>query len=637
MVKNFTIQNAANGSTPTVAYNTSSPKFGTAALSGGCGATANPGTMGTGDTGTWECWMKAASPPGGIQVILCSIGNRYFGVNADGTPRFNIQNPDTSISGSVSICDGSWHHMALVTTSAGFKGYIDGVQVATSAVVNNAAESAPLYVRQLGPGSFPFNGEIDEIALWDYAKYTSTFTPPAAPYVGNESGLLALYHLDSNGTDSVGAGPSPATAITMSGPTGGVSGVPSTNFTVGANGTITGTIVVTPSDGGAGGTFTPTTVSISSGTPTGTFTYTPSSAGAKTISVTNNGSLTNPSNITYTATAPSATEIATNNAAIVYSPGNWNVSGSAAITINAGAYFSLLTNTDDLTLKFDVSGNSAPLPQVSYRIDGGPWLSSVIASTVALTMRSASSTLTWHLLEVMVKSTTETQNRWSGAAAAVKLTSITVTSGASVAAPTARPKKVLFFGDSITEAVRTLGVSGTDTDLNDAHNGWASYLGEALGVEYGVVGFGGQGFTQGGSGSVPALPTSMQSIYSGVSRSWAGVTGVVINMGTNDSGSVTSAATTVLNYIFTQAPSCLVVVLRPFNGTAQAANLQAAIAACSTPASVEYIDTAGMFDNSLGGDGLHPTAVNNMAQIGPELLPLVKAALEPHRFTVDVV
>jgi hypothetical protein len=106
-----------------------------------------------------------------------------------------------------------------------------------------------------------------------------------------------------------------ATAVTMTGPTSGVNGIASTNFTVGANGPITGTVVVTPSDGGAGGTFTPTTKSISSGTPTGTFTYTPASTGAKTISVTNNGALSNPSNITYTvsasATAPGAPTIGT--------------------------------------------------------------------------------------------------------------------------------------------------------------------------------------------------------------------------------------------------------------------------------------------------------------------------------------
>jgi hypothetical protein len=98
-----------------------------------------------------------------------------------------------------------------------------------------------------------------------------------------------------------------ATAITMTGPSTGVVGSPSTNFTVGANGTISGSHVVTPSDGGGGGTFTPTSVTISSGTPTQTFTYTPASSGAKTISATDAGGYTAPSSLTYTVSAALAT------------------------------------------------------------------------------------------------------------------------------------------------------------------------------------------------------------------------------------------------------------------------------------------------------------------------------------------
>lgn len=91
-----------------------------------------------------------------------------------------------------------------------------------------------------------------------------------------------------------------ATAVTLTGPSSGVVSVASTSFTAGANGTITGTVTVTPSAGGGGGTFSPTSVAISSGTPTATFTYTPGTTGAKSISVTNNGSLSNPSAVTYT-------------------------------------------------------------------------------------------------------------------------------------------------------------------------------------------------------------------------------------------------------------------------------------------------------------------------------------------------
>ena len=95
----------------------------------------------------------------------------------------------------------------------------------------------------------------------------------------------------------------PATATTLSGPSSGTTGVASTNFTVGANGTITGTVTVTPGDAANGGTFTPTTVAISSGTPTATFTYTPASTGVKTISISDNGGLTDATSISYTSNA----------------------------------------------------------------------------------------------------------------------------------------------------------------------------------------------------------------------------------------------------------------------------------------------------------------------------------------------
>lgn len=98
-----------------------------------------------------------------------------------------------------------------------------------------------------------------------------------------------------------------ATATTLSGPSSGTVSVASTNFTVGANGAITGTVTVTPADGGAGGTFTPTSVAISSGTPTATFTYTPASTGAKTISITDDGALTDATSLTYTSNAAGGT------------------------------------------------------------------------------------------------------------------------------------------------------------------------------------------------------------------------------------------------------------------------------------------------------------------------------------------
>jgi len=47
-----------------------------------------------------------------------------------------------------------------------------------------------------------WTGSIDELSIWNYAKWTSTFTPPSGPYTGSEAGLVSLYHLDGYLGDS---------------------------------------------------------------------------------------------------------------------------------------------------------------------------------------------------------------------------------------------------------------------------------------------------------------------------------------------------------------------------------------------------------------------------------------------------
>lgn len=99
----------------------------------------------------------------------------------------------------------------------------------------------------------------------------------------------------------------PASAVTLTGPSGGQNGVASAAFTLAANGAISGSHVITPSSGGGGGTFTPATVTLTAGSPTGTFTYTPSSTGAKTISAADAGGYSAPAPVAYTVSAVAGT------------------------------------------------------------------------------------------------------------------------------------------------------------------------------------------------------------------------------------------------------------------------------------------------------------------------------------------
>lgn len=78
-------------------------------------------------------------------------------------------------------------------------------------------------------------------------------------------------------------------------------------------------------------------MNISSGSPTATFTYTAASAGAKSITVTNNGGLANPSALTYTASsAPGSFTLTTDTFAMN--------TGSAARAAGTTCIYSIFNN-----------------------------------------------------------------------------------------------------------------------------------------------------------------------------------------------------------------------------------------------------------------------------------------------------
>ena len=328
------------------------------------------------------------------------------------------------------------------------------------------------------------------------------------------------------------------------------------------------------------------------------------------------------------------------NAAIVYSPGNWAISAGQALSINAGAYFSTLFSGTALALNFSVTNMASPASEIYYRIDGyeaqSPWTRASVAATIDVTLPTDTAEYPYHLLEVCIKSTTQTANRWNTPSnTAVILTSLVIDAGASLMTPGVAPGgAVVFYGDSITEGIRTVnGSAPSDTDQNDAMQGWAYALRRLLGVEVGIVGFGSTGLTVGGSGSVPALPQSYPYIMQGVARTITAPKLIVLNEGTNDStassATVSSALTTVLNGLQADYPSTAIAVMRPFNGS-QAAALQSGIAACNNPAMVHWIDTTNFFDAAYGSvDGLHPEGANDQAIIAPQVAAALYPILHP--------
>ena len=177
----------------------------------------------------------------------------------------------------------TWHHIVTVydrgleTNEVNF--YIDGILQTPSSRpfdsnnTNNFGNDI-LYLMGRGGNSAYGNGKMQHLAIYSDLS---------------EAKILAHANLLNT-----------ASSVTLTGPTSGINGSTSTNFTVGSDLPVTSSIVVTPNDNGGGGTFTPSTLIIGPEIPTATFTYTPASVGSKTISVANDGGLSNPSSITYT-------------------------------------------------------------------------------------------------------------------------------------------------------------------------------------------------------------------------------------------------------------------------------------------------------------------------------------------------
>lgn len=96
-----------------------------------------------------------------------------------------------------------------------------------------------------------------------------------------------------------GTEPEPVATYSLTGMASGFVGFPA-GFEVALGfGSLDDPVVITPSS--TGGTFSPTSVTLTDEDRSGTFTFTPSLAGYRTISVSNDGGLTNPTSLDFQA------------------------------------------------------------------------------------------------------------------------------------------------------------------------------------------------------------------------------------------------------------------------------------------------------------------------------------------------
>lgn len=165
-------------------------------------------TYGVSDT-TIEFWFKRASIPSALEIIF-SIGLNHQYISLDTSGHLGLGSiGGVTGPGTGNVCDNAFHSVAITykvsTTTTTF--YVDGISVlSTSSAPTIGSEAAGITTGYGGVTTFDSAAIVDEVAISNIVQYTGTYTPASSAFGATRSGQVALYHLESDITDSNIAG-----------------------------------------------------------------------------------------------------------------------------------------------------------------------------------------------------------------------------------------------------------------------------------------------------------------------------------------------------------------------------------------------------------------------------------------------
>lgn len=156
---------------------------------------------------TLELWLKTAGTTDYREMFSYGVGNtgQSFTVGTHGSEVFvsSWANPQYTVEAGLN--NGVWHHLAVSYDGTTSTIYFDGSLLDSRTLVMNTGTGATGYIGcRIYPDEY-FNGTLDEVRLWNYARTldeirTTMFTTVAV----NEPGLVSYWRLDE-GVGSVTA------------------------------------------------------------------------------------------------------------------------------------------------------------------------------------------------------------------------------------------------------------------------------------------------------------------------------------------------------------------------------------------------------------------------------------------------
>lgn len=272
-------------------------------------------------------------------------------------------------------------------------------------------------------------------------------------------------------------------------------------------------------------------------------------------------------------------------------------------TINQGSelYFKV-KNTTSINVNFIVN-TAYETPYFAYSIDGADMTRQLVTSPTLPTV-----SLDEHIIRVVVDGANESEDKWIGERG-VAFKDITVDSTGTVTGVLPKNKKIMFFGDSITEGVRVLNMNA-NSDGNSATGAFPYIASTNLNAISYRVGFAGAGVTKGGDGGAPSLINFIDNMTKNRLAPYYEPDVVVVNIGTNDFDADTdvfkSQYTAVINRLLIKYSGTPLFIMVPFNGTRKSEITDIT----NNKKGVYMVDTTG-WDISTT-DGLHPDVAGSI-------------------------
>lgn len=275
--------------------------------------------------------------------------------------------------------------------------------------------------------------------------------------------------------------------------------------------------------------------------------------------------------------------------------GRWVPSGNSMTVGYPGSSFSFkVSGTHNVTVTIGTSGAS----RVAYKIDGGSY---VKASSGTFTITGL--TLSTHTIKVVLNTSTYT---WTGTNYAT-VSSITVDQGGEIVATNPARRRMLVFGDSITQGY--MYVVGEGYKEAPELTYW-NKLGDLLAADMIPCGFGGIGYAKDSDGHYPmvsANPSYIENISSTKVNADTDFDIILILLGVNDYKSKTevdndyvNVVTGCITRIKAKYPSADIHALIPFNNNGKPSLEQA------YNAQGVHIIPQTWYSQITFGDSLHP-------------------------------